>query len=157
METPVRLRGAFNPRVQVIIGLATIGAYASLLFTVWGVDWARLDIRLAPVVLLVGILFGLPIGSLRLRALRKVLPHVDGHLYLSASAVLSQVREGENAQTLQRTSWAVAFLIWFALATQSKSFYASLGSFILGSYLTGQVLPFIRLWIELRKTQGKAT
>lgn len=155
METPVRLRGAFNPKLQVIIGVATIGVYTSLLFTLWGVDWARLDIRLAPVILLLGILFGLPIGSLRLRALRKVLPQVDGLLYLSESAVLSQVREGENAQTLQRTSWAVAFLIWFAFATQSKSFYASLASFILGSYLTGQVLPFLRLWVELKDLQGK--
>jgi hypothetical protein len=147
----MKLRGAFDPKFQIILALVTMVPYSMLVWTLLPVEWARLDIRLAPLFLVLGMLFGLPIGSQRLIALRKILPQVKDQYYLSARSLLSQVREGENALTLQRVGWAVAFLIWFAISTQSKLFYASLASFILGSYLTGQVLPFIRIWLDIKK------
>jgi len=152
----MKLLGAFNPKLQVIYAAATIAVYVIFVLELWEVDFAQLDIRVAPFVFLAGILFGLPVGSMRLRALRKVLPQVDGHFYLGERGVLSRVREGENAMTLQRNAWVVAFLIWFAAATRSRLFYVSLASFIVGSYLTGQALPFIRLWIELSKSERDA-
>lgn len=151
----MKLRGAFNPKLQVICAAATIAVYVIIVLELWEVDFAQLDIRIAPFVFLAGILFGLPVGAMRLRALRKVLPQVDGHFYLSERGVLSRVREGENAMTLQRNAWALAFVVWLAAAAHRKIFYVSLASFIVGSYLTGQALPFIRLWIELKKGESQ--
>ena len=150
----MKLRGAFNPKVQLFCAVATIGVYFLTIVTLWHADWAQLDLRVAPFILLAGTLLGLHVGASRYRALMRVLPEVEGRFYLSQRGVLSRDREGENALTLQRNSWAVAFLAWLAASTQSRLFYVSLASFILGSYLTGQLVPFVRLWLTLRKTGG---
>lgn len=147
-----KLRGALDPRIQIALGVATTVVYANIVALLWNTGWVpRLDFWLSGGSLVVGILFGAYVGSMRLCALRKVLPEVEGEFYFSERGLLSKVREGANAMTLQRNSWAIAFLIWFFAAARSQLFYLSLASFILGSYLTGQVLPFIRLYFELKK------
>lgn len=154
----VRLRGAFNPGVQIAAFLVAFVFYLLLMLLFGGAEWAsELDIRLAPAVMAAGLFFGWYVGSLRLIALRKVLPQLDGRLCFSQRDVLSQVREGENALALQRNAWGWAVVAWMAAGTQQQVLVVSTISFIFGSYVSGQVVPFVRLWFELRSGQfGRA-
>lgn len=150
----VRLRGAFNPTVQIATLPIVLIFYLFLIWLFGGAEWAsELDLQLAPAVMVAGLFFGWYVGSLRLVALRKVVPELDGALYYSQRGVLSRVREGENALVLQRKAWGWAVVAWMAGGALQQSLVVSVISFIIGSYLTGQVVPFVRLWIELRGGQ----
>jgi hypothetical protein len=160
----MKLRGAFDPRVQIVLGVLMIVIFTILAVSLWTsasdvlfAAWVRLDLRLLPICLLLGLALGIWIGKLRLQALRKVLPEVDGQLFLSERRVLSKTREGENAITLQRLGFFAAFLAWFALTTFTSGrilLYGSMAAYVLGQYLTGQTLPFVRLFLELRKNRS---
>jgi hypothetical protein len=160
----MRLRGAFDPKVQISLGVLMVLIFVASVIWLRSnaggsepiLDWVRLDLRVTPISFLLGLAAGWKIGQLRLRALRMVLPEVDGHLFLSQQATLSKLREGENAIKLQRLGFISAFLAWFALTTFTNGrvmLYGSLTGYVVGQYLTGQTFPFVRLAVELRNKQ----
>lgn len=154
----MKMRGAFDPKVQVGITFIVIALFVWLAVETVNPyvepDSARLDLKLLPVALLLGMAVGVPIGIWKLQALRKTLPEAGNHFYLTDSALIGRLPEGANASTLRRVGIGAAFVIWMALAglTQGRYLlYGSLGSYILGQFLTGQTLPFVRLWIEQKR------
>jgi hypothetical protein len=158
----VKLRGAFDPKVQVAIGAVTTAVALSVVRLVWrlapALHWTT-DLRVLPWAFLAGALVGSVIGRYRLRALRTVLPEVNGRFFVSQGSVLSKLREGEIALKLQRLAIATAIIVWFATATYTDGrvvLYGSWCGYILGQLLAGQTLPFIRLWLELRRGQSTA-
>lgn len=115
---------------------------------------ARLDLRLLPVGLLLGLTVGVVEGTWRLHAIRRALPELDGKFFLREGGVLRRYREGENAITLGRIGFGMAFGIWFILTLHTGGrvmLFGTLAFYILGEYLTGRFLPFARLFLELRK------
>jgi len=159
----MKLRGAFDPKVQMSLGafmvLIFVGSLIWLRSNVGSsepiLDWVRLDLRVTPISFVLGLAAGWKIGQLRLRALRAVLPDVDGHLFLSQQATLSKLRDGENAIKLQRLGFIIAFLVWFALTTFTNGrvmLYGSLIAYIVGQYLAGQTAPFVFLALELKRS-----
>jgi hypothetical protein len=157
----MKLRGAFDPRIQFLLGAIMIAVFVSIVVELESgpydpqiVDWLRLDLRVMPISLLLGIVVGLVIGHWRLQALRQVLPEIDGHWFLGQGDVLSRVRQGANATRLQRLGFAVAFVACFSLSTETNGrvvLFGSMGAYALGQFLAGQTLPFLRLFIELKK------
>src|SRR5271154_3717532 len=102
-ELPMKLRGAFDPRIQFLLGAMMITVFVAILVDLKSsptdpqiADWLRLDLRVMPISLLLGIVVGLVIGHWRLQALRQVLPEIDGHWFLGQGGVLSKVRQGAN-------------------------------------------------------------
>lgn len=160
----MRLRGAFNPIVQVAIGAIMIVTFAVFVVTLKSsasndstLKLVRADYEMIPILLAIGLAVGLGIGNMRLRALRKVLPEVDGEFYVSEAGVLRKTREGANAISLQRLGLVIAFLTLFGLDTFMDGriiLDRSMVAYVLGQYLTGQTLPFVRLFFELRKNQS---
>ena len=77
----MRLRGIFNPKIHIIIAviLITISVWTlfGLLSHANDVSFVRLDLRLIPVGLLLGLGVGVPVGIWRLQALHKALPDLD--------------------------------------------------------------------------------
>ena len=150
------LRGAFDPKIQVVIGAVMIALASLTLRVLRPADWAALDLRVAPFALLLGLAVGLPIGISRFRILKQVLPEVEGQFHLSQRPVLSRLRQGANLLYLQRLSYGGAVLLWFMLTTYTHGkvlLYGSMATFVLGSYLAGQTVPFIRLWFYLSRAQ----
>jgi hypothetical protein len=156
----MKLRGAFNPKVQMALGALMVLIFIAFLVSL-KLDsgdpeilrWMRLDLCIMPISLLLGLAVGWVFGKLRFQALYKVLPKVDGQLFLSQRRVLSETPEGENAIKLQKLGFIYAFLIWFGLATFTGGrvvIYGSMAAYILGQFLTGQTVPFVRLFLELR-------
>ena len=157
----MRLRGAFDPRIQILLGGLSVSILISSAVWLWSnahrpspENWIVLDLRVMPISLLIGLLVGWRIGRLRLTALKAALPEIDGRMFLSQIQTLSKFREGENAIKLQRTGFILAFLVWFALTTFTDGrvlLYGSMVAYIVGQYLTGQTLPFILLASSLPK------
>jgi len=154
----MRLRGAFDPRIQMGITVVVLAAVALLVYVtvnsyVEGNSW-RLDLRSMPLGLLLGLAVGALVGIWRLRALRKAVPELHDQFFLSQANMIARFPEGANATTLQRAAFGWAFIVWFALTAFTQGhviLYGSLGCYILGQFLTGQTLPFIRLWRELKR------
>ncbi|HTV58665.1 MAG TPA: hypothetical protein VMJ93_07315 [Verrucomicrobiae bacterium] len=154
----MRLRGIFNPKLYFIATFILVAISVWMIFEMRDVERVlgstRLDIHLLPVGFLLGLGVGVPVGIWRLRAIRKALPELDGQFFLSEASVLSRSREGENARSMQRRGYVMAFAIWFMLALYTGGRTMLLGTmvyYILGQYLTGQLLPFTRLYLELKK------
>jgi hypothetical protein len=154
----VKLRGVFDPKLQVGVGVVTTVIVLSVLSLTLRLapteQSARVDLHVLPWSFVVGLTVGAAIGRYRLRALRRILPEINGLFFVSQRGVLSKVREGENALNLQRLGFAVAILTWFAVVTYTDGKVMLNGSwcfYILGQLLTGQTLPFIRLWLEVGK------
>lgn len=151
-------RGAFDPKVQFAITIVLAALVVSLAHIainpyVEPPSW-RLDLKLLPVAFLLGAAVGFRVGIWRLQALRKAMPDVENKFFLTQSSVIGRFREGSNAITLQRSGIGCAYVVWFwltALPHGSIVLFGSLGSYVLGQFLTGQTLPFMRLWIEQRK------
>ncbi len=150
----MKLRGAFNPKLQVALGFAMIAVTGHILWFLSTADWAALDLRIAPLAFLLGLAAGVPIGFSRFKVLKEVLPEVDGQFYLTEKPVVGKTRQGANLLYLQRFCFGGAFLAWFMLTTYTHGkflLYGCMAAFILGSYLSGQTLPFIRLWLYLTR------
>lgn len=162
----MKLRGAFNPLVQLLLGLLSISILITSAIWLWrttrGPDafsWMVLDLRMMPIAFVLGLVAGSKIGELRLQGLQAALPEVDGKLFLSQERTLSKFREGENAIKLQRLGFALAFLTWFALTTFTGGkvlLYGSTMAYGVGQYLTGQTLPFIFIGSENSRTKRDA-
>lgn len=159
----VRLRGAFNPAFQlgcgVVIGLLGLLVLSDVRGWAATGAWPGTDLRAAPWAFLAGLLAGALIGRYRLRALREVLPQVDGRFFASERGPLAKVPDGEFAIRLQRLGYAVAFLACFGTATYTDGRlipFASMSVFVVGLFLTGQTLAFVRLRLELRKGRPTA-
>lgn len=113
----------------------------------------RLDLRLMSVGFLLGTAVGVPVDIWRLRALRKAIPDVRDQFFLSQANVIARFPEGANATTLQRAAFGWIFVVWFGLIAFTPGhvvLYGTLGCYILGQFLAGQTLPFVRLWFELK-------
>lgn len=152
------LRGVLNPKVQVGITFIVIALFVWLAFQAVNSyvepESVRLDLELLPVALLLGMAIGVPVGIWKLRALRKALPQAGNHFYLTDGALIGRLPEGANAITLRRVGIGAAFVLWFSLTAHTNGHVllnGSLIAYITGQFLTGQTLPFIRLWLELRR------
>jgi hypothetical protein len=163
-ERPMKLRGAFNPRIQILLGglMILVAAAFVILMAPNGSgkpteNALRTDYIVMPIFLILGLGVGLGIGKLRLQALRNVLPEVDGQLFFSEGSVLRKTRDGANAISLQRFGFIIAFLIVFGLSTYTNGkilLISSMAAYVLGQYLAGQTLPFVRLFYELKKKRA---
>jgi hypothetical protein len=151
----MRTRGVFDPKLQLVIGLVLTTVFGFLILSPEDrAHLGSLDMRLAPLAFVAGLAVGWPIGRLRFSALERVLPILKERFYLTQWRTLSQFREGENAIKSQRIAAAVAFLTWFGLSTYTNGrilLSDCMLAFILGAYLTGHMLPFLKLWIVLRR------
>lgn len=141
------------------LSIIVIASVALLVFTtvnsyVEG-DSLHLDLRLMPVGLLLGAAVGAPVGIWRLRALRRAISEVGDQFFLTQASLIARFPEGANATTLQRAAFGWAFIAWFALIAFTHGhvlLYGVLGCYILGQFLAGQTLPFVRLWLELKSS-----
>src|SRR5580658_6146604 len=157
----MKLRGAFDPKIQFLLGAIMSTVFVAIMVELKSsatdpqmADWLRMDLRVMPISVLLGTVVGLVIGHWRLQALRQVLPEIDGQWFLSQGDVLSRVRQGANATRLQKLGFAVAFVACFTISTRTNGrviLFGSMAAYALGQFLTGQTLPFLRLFIELKK------
>ncbi len=159
----MKLRGAFNPLVHIVIGAILIALSVWIAFALVGAKMelhsAQLDLHLLPVGLLLGLVVGVPVGIWRLRAIHKALPEVDGQFFLTQANVLRRFREGQNAVTLQQIGLGCAFALWLILTLHTDGRIVLFGTFVfylLGQHLTGQVVPSARLFFEQRKISGSS-
>jgi hypothetical protein len=159
----MRLRGSFDPKVQVLYACVGVAAAALVALSVAGwaepparIPWAYTDLLVAPFGLAAGLWTGIRIGRRRLELLRRVLPEVEGKFYLGLYSVFMRSREGEIVVRLQAATWGFPFLAALVVTTYTEGrveFWASAATFMLGASLTGKTVPFVRLWLELRKAE----
>ncbi|MFZ3202110.1 MAG: hypothetical protein WA175_13280 [Candidatus Acidiferrales bacterium] len=149
----IHLRGAFNPMTQMIWGLIVTVVVGGIVATSAGIDSSGIDPYLSPVALALGLWVGYFLGVKRLHVLHEVLPQLDGRFIFVQWDVMMSVPEGAMILKFQGLAFAIAMTGTFAIPafTDGKvSLLASFALFGLGAFLTGKILPFIRLWSELR-------
>jgi len=158
MSIGVKLRGAFDPKIQTVITmiLIAVAVWFAMVTVNANVEprSAQLDLQLLPVGLVLGMAVGVPVGIWRLRALRKAKTEIGDQFFLTQATVIGRFREGANATTLQRAAIGWAFLVWFVLTAFTHGrviLNGSLAFYIVGQFLTGQTLPFLRFWVELHR------
>lgn len=155
------MHGTFNPWLRVA---ETTAAFAGLIWlTVWvyrlglrdpSASWARMDARLAPVLLLLGLAVGHLLGRRRLALLRRVWPELEGRLFLTEGAALDRYGEASSFVRLQNSIYGWTFLAAFFLPAYTAGrmdAWSSPCAFIAGCLLMGRTVPLVRLWMERRR------
>ncbi len=145
----LKLRGAFNPKLQLARAVLLTAIAVVILIELRGSEWAKHDFQVAPFAFLLGVGVGIPIGTWRFRALNDVLPEVNGILHLSETQAFSKTPSGANLLHIERLILAGAFVVWFLIDAHSNGNFILIGSlatFMLGEQLTGHTIPFLRLW-----------
>jgi hypothetical protein len=149
----MKLRGVFNPWVQILVTLLTGGLAVHITLTVWKSSDGLLDVRLALLALAVGLAVGHGIGRKRLRVLRQALPDIDGQLHLGEQSAFSKIPEARSLILWERWSYLAAIAVIFSsipLSHGSTILWTSFVDFLFGFYLTGRAVPVVRVWLESR-------
>jgi hypothetical protein len=161
---PAKLRGTFDPRAQVALGAVVLGScvfiVADIRAVVRLVPSESLDLRMVPIGFVLGAAVGLLVGRWRLRALRQILPEIEGRFIVRQGRVVSRVPDGARAEELRRGGVIVAAAVWAFAAFWTEGKVLLLGTmafYVAGEYLFGKVLPVLRLWLELRKAERGAS
>jgi hypothetical protein len=152
----MKLRGVFNPWVQILLTLLMAGLAAHITFTVWKSGNALLDVRLAPLALAIGLAVGYGGGRKRLKVLHQAIPVIDGQFYLGEQSAFSKIPEARSLVLWERWSYLVAVVIIFSsipLSHGSTILWASFVDYLFGFYLTCRAFPVVWVWLE----SGSAT
>lgn len=153
----MKLRGVFNPWVQILLTLLMAGLAVHITFTVWKSGNTLLDVRLAPLALAVGLAVGYGIGRKRQRVLRQALPVIDGQFHLGEQSAFSKIPEARSLILWERWSYLAAVVIIFSsipFSHGSTILWASFVAYLFGFYFTCRALPILRLWLDGRRPAG---
>lgn len=160
----MKLRGVLNPKFHFVVMAIFIAISVWVALTVrdsqaeLASSW--LDLRLLPFGFLLGAAVGIPIGIWRLRAIHMALHDVSGKFYITDTSILNRFREGAKALQLRKIGILFAFGLCLTLMLHTGGRIMLMGSFafyIFGQYLTGQFIPFARLFFEIRREEGRAS
>jgi hypothetical protein len=156
-DDEIHLLGAFNPYTQMIWGLIVTVAIGGVAVIGTRIDRSGIDPYLAPVALASGLWFGYSLGVKRLHVLHEVLPKLNGRFVVAQWDVMMSTPDGAMISKTQGWAFGIAVLGALGVPAFTNGKVSLVGSFALfglGVFLTGKILPFVRLWLELKGRNG---
>ncbi|HEV2388694.1 MAG TPA: hypothetical protein VGS20_15730 [Candidatus Acidoferrales bacterium] len=155
------MRGVFNPWFRVGETAAALGGVAWLTLWVYRqgqsdptASWGRMDVRLTPILFLLGLGIGHLLGRRRLGLLRRVWPELEGRFFATEGGALKTYGEASSFVQHQNAAYAAAIVGAFFLGAYSRGevlLFSSACAFAAGCLLMGKTVPLVRLWAERRQ------
>jgi len=121
--------------------------------------FSRVDLALMPVGLAAGLAFGKVTGRWRFQALTGLAPQLARRTFWKEKEVLFRSESGRKALDWDHNCYSVLFYLFIVVMIVSGGYFmpvATTSFFVFGVWLTGQNVPYARLWLRQRRSRTEA-
>jgi hypothetical protein len=113
---------------------------------------ALFDLMASPFSLGIGLLIGLQVGRWRWRALQAVVSQATKKSFFTQLSIICRAPEDQKARRIERIAYLALISLWIVLIPFELRGvilpFATSSIYVFGLYLTGSLIPFIRLGFQ---------
>ena len=146
----------FAPRLK--LGLTFVVTFLMLILSFelgmfrWEDRWDKysaLDLALIPIGLAAGLTVGVYTGRWRFAVLQQSAPRLAGRIFFREKSVFPLTEPGRSVLNTEKDAYSVLISMFLLAMGVTGAYFVPAGAaacFVLGIHLTGQTVPYFRLW-----------